>query len=688
MNEKNGGLGKGTPEKSAPDITAWNRLAQLNRPVCLQGGDLALCEQIGDEAFFEAVISRPILEWELQQWEAGGRKFAPWGCAMPSPQTYPTMKERPCFRCYDAPFTAGKRDFKAGVYQHDIEEDKDTKVKVPIDRWISSVLRVLSIVRTESGSEHGYLIEYVPHGESQPRREVMSQALLLGRGDEALRKLRDIGVSILGANSRHVRDYLDAEHLRFSAKEPDDFWTRVKVVGWYPMGERFVLPSQVIGAQEGVWFSGKNDGVLYGAGGNFEDWKPQVAAAGIENFYLQFALSCAFTGPLLEPLNIPGLGFHYFGDSTLGKSTALTIAASPWGSGEPGRFLLSWRNTINGLESQAVRRSSTLFPIDESHQVDPKTLDQAVYMLLNGTGKGRMDKNISAREIDHWRTCVLSSGERSIEMHQTAAKIDHKVGQTVRMIDVPVASGQYGLFTNIHGAKNGAEFSDALRGEAAGKNYGHAGPQFIMELINHYQGLSLSLRLDGALQEFEKIDGALGAQDRRVARCFALAAVAGELAIEWGILPWKKDSALIAAMEIFHQWKQTQPQSSGSKETQQVLKAVHDFIQTYGACFSDIDWIPMKDQHGRIVNAEAVIHERAGYWKDTGGKRIYLFTAKGLDKASGGFGTRKAAEVLDEIGALVEKDQDRKRRTKKWRTPEGDKVNFYWVDPEKLELNP
>jgi putative DNA primase/helicase len=599
--------------------------------------------------------------------------------AMPSPQTYPDLKDRPCFRCYSAPFAAG---FKAGVYQHVIEKDKDTQADVSVDRWICSILRVLAIVRTESGAEHGYLIEYVPHGESQPRREVMSQALLLGRGDDALRKLRDIGVSILGANSKHVRDYLDAEHLRFSVKEPDDFWTRVKVVGWYPMGKRFVLPNQVIGAQEGVWFSGQNDGVLYSAGGKFDDWKAQVAALCIDNFYLQLALSCAFTGPLLELLNIPGLGFHYFGDSTLGKSTALAIAASVWG---PERFMLSWRNTINGLEGQAVRRSSTLIPIDESHQVDPKTLGQAVYMLLNGIGKGRMDKSINAREIDHWRVCVLSSGERSIETHQTAAKIDHKVGQMVRMIDVPVVNGQYGLFTDIHGRKNGAEFSDALR-EAAGRNYGHAGIRFITELINRYQGLNLPVRLDSALQGFEKIDGPLGAQDRRVARSFALAAVAGELAIEWGILPWNKCSALIAAMEIFHTWKQTQPQSSGSKETQQLLQAVNDFIQTYGACFSDIDWAPRYDPSGRLINAEPVIHERAGYWKDIGGKRIYLFTSEGLAKASGGFGTRKAAEVLDSLGALVEKGAD--KRSKPTDTPDGNKKRLYWVDPEKLEDNP
>jgi putative DNA primase/helicase len=704
MNQKNGVPLSEAPRKKhaakqadfLAENTAWDRLAQLQleQPVLIIAGDLALCEQIGDDAFFRLAASRPVPEWGWRQWErqrkTGEPKFIPMG-AITSPQTYPAIKERPCFRCYDAPFKRGNRDFKAGVYRHVTEEDKDTKIEVPVDLWICSLLRVLFIVRTESGSEHGYLIEYVPHGESQPRRMVMSQALLLGRGDEALRELRAIGVSVLGANARHVCEYLDAEHLRFSAIEPTDFWTRTKVVGWYPVGKRFVLPNQVIGAQEGVWFSGKPDDVLYNAGGKFEDWKTQIAEPCIDNYYLQFALSCGFAGPLLEPLNIPGLGFHYYGDSTTGKSTALTIAASVWGSPEPGRFLLSWRSTSNGLEAQAASRSSTLIPLDESHQADPKVLDDAVYLLLNGISKARMKKDIAASEITSWRNAVLSSGERSIETHQAAAKIDHKVGQTVRMIDVPVVKNQYGLFSDIHGAKNGAEFSDALR-KAAGENYGHAGIKFIAELISRYLGLSLPARLDAALQNFEKV-GTLGAQDWRVARSFALAAVPGELAIEWAIIPWKTDSALMAAMEIFDQWKQTQPQTAKNKEDAQILKSLLDFLGAYGDTrFTDIKPKTFMDYTVkppvRKKSEEQSIPKginRAGYWEeDTSGKRIYMLYPAALKEAAGQFERERILDALSAAGALAATGTG-SEKAKRRRTPDGGNPKLYWIDPEKLE---
>jgi hypothetical protein len=162
------------------------------------------------------------------------------------------------------------------------------------------------------------------------------------------------------------------------------------------------------------------------------------------------------------------------------------------------------------------------------------------------------------------------------------------------------------------------------------KHYGHAGPLFVEELIKRYANLKLPTRLDAMLQAFGT---PLSAQDMRVARSFAVAALAGELAIEWGILPWDEKSALIAAIEIFNHWKTTQPQSAKSKEAEQLLKAVRDFIQTYGACFSDINWVAMADGNGRIINPEPVVHERAGYWKQVGkDHRIYLFTAHGLHK--------------------------------------------------------
>jgi putative DNA primase/helicase len=571
--------------------------------------------------------------------------------------------------------------YREGVYYHFVEKQKDSTgivMNVPVDLWICSVLWVLCIVRTDSGNGHAYLIEYIPHGETQSRRAVLPQALLLGRGEEALKVLRDLGISVLGRKAKYVREYLDSEHLKFSSrKTPDDFWTSVKVIGWEPVGERFILPDQIIGRQTGVWFNGNTNVVQYKKSGDFNAWNTMIAGPCQGNSYLVLALSCAFAGTVLDPLNIPGLGFHYYGDSTIGKSTALVIATSVWGS---PKYMITWRTTLNGLEIQAESRSSTLIVVDESHQVDPKSLDAAVYMLLNGTAKARMNRDTSARDIPRWAACVLSSGERSIETHQINANIEHKVGQTVRIVDVPVVTGEHGLFEHIHNAKNGAEFSDALRAAAA-LNFGHAGPLFVQRFIDNYATLRLGERMADVLKQFGE---SLSAQDTRVARSFAVVALAGELAIEWGILPWPPRSTLRAAVEIFNYWKSTQPESTRSKETAQIIRGFSGFIETREADFSDADWVPQLDQYGRVINQEPVIRERAGYWKEINGKRFYCFNREGFTRASCGFGARKAAEILDATGALVEKE-DGKRTKNVWIPQLKRSLRLYMVDPEKLE---
>jgi putative DNA primase/helicase len=301
-------------------------------------------------------------------------------------------------------------------------------------------------------------------------------------------------------------------------------------------------------------------------------------------------------------------------------------------------------------------------------------------MLLNGTAKARMNKDTSPREIEHWRACVLSSGERSIETHQTTAKIDHKIGQTVRIIDVPVVNGQHGLFTNIHKANNGAEFADALR-NAAAKHYGHAGLLFIQKLIDNYASLKLSSGLSALQKAFGEN---LNAQDTRVARSFAAIALAGELAIKWGILPWEEGSAVTAAVEIFNRWKTTQPQSTKSKEHEQILRCLSDFIDAHGnSRFLDINWSPgVNPRTGLELDKDPLVRDQVGYFDDSSDSRIYLFTSGGLREATKGFDFKRVLEALDEARAFAKTGATQKTVTT--RVPEGGVKDLYHIDPAKL----
>jgi putative DNA primase/helicase len=233
--------------------------------------------------------------------------------------------------------------------------NRKTAIEVPVDPRICSVLEVLAIVRTRSGGGHGYLIEFIPHGETRVRRKILSQAALLGRPEEALKALRDIGVSVLQKHAKLVRDYLDSQHLRFSAERPEDFWESVDLVGWHSP-ECFVLPSEIIGNQNGVWFNLCGEPAQYDKRGHLADWQQNVAALCVGNPYLLFAVSSSLSGPLLEPLNIQSIGNHLHGDSSTGKTTSLDVATSVWG---PRDFRLTWSQTVNRLEEHAASRCDT-----------------------------------------------------------------------------------------------------------------------------------------------------------------------------------------------------------------------------------------------------------------------------------------------------------------------------------------
>ena len=246
---------------------------------------------------------------------------------------FPPPSKRPVFCCYDHAFVVDGKRYKAGVYYHVIRREKDEEGKiteVPEDLWICSVLKVVSIVRTRGRREHSYLLEYSTHGESSPRTTVFSQSLLLSRPEDAFRELRSLGVSVLAKNAKFVREYLDAEHLKFGVHTPESFAELAKAIGWH--GDKtFILPGRIIGEQSRVWFGGCGESADYSSGGTSENWKKNVAELAIGNDYLVFGIAFGFAGPLLEPLNLPGVAAHLHGDSSAGKTSIQSAAGSVWG---------------------------------------------------------------------------------------------------------------------------------------------------------------------------------------------------------------------------------------------------------------------------------------------------------------------------------------------------------------------
>src|SRR5205814_2019805 len=107
-------------------------------------------------------------------------------------------------------------------------------------------------------------------------------------------------------------------------------------------------------------------------------------------------------------------GFHLVGGSSIGKTTALLVAGSVCGGGGIGGYLRSWRATSNGLEGVAAAHCDSLLCLDEMGQVNSHEAGASAYMLANGVGKARANRNGESKPASEWRTIFLSTGELSL----------------------------------------------------------------------------------------------------------------------------------------------------------------------------------------------------------------------------------------------------------------------------------
>lgn len=134
-----------------------------------------------------------------------------------------------------------------------------------------------------------------------------------------------------------------------------------------------------------------------------------------------FAICLGFAAPLLEFTSEESGGFHFYGESSKGKSTCARALCSLWGPANERGEMGTWRTTDNGLESAAAAHTHLPLILDEIGQASPALLASIIYMLRNERGKGRATKGLEARRVLTWRLLFLSTGEETIEDYAAKA---------------------------------------------------------------------------------------------------------------------------------------------------------------------------------------------------------------------------------------------------------------------------
>jgi putative DNA primase/helicase len=456
-----------------------------------------------------------------------------------------------------------------GVWHQGI--DQDGKQKSP--EWICSRLNVDALTRDQDGGGWGYLLTFADPLH-HAKQWAMPSRMLAGDGGEYRATLLNMGLRI--ATTPRARNLL-TQYIQ--TRTPEEFASCTDRIGWHS-GRSFVLPRETIGdgAERIVFQSDNAVENTFRSKGTPEQWRERVGELCIGNTRLAFAVACAFAGPLLRPAGMESGGFHYRGDSSSGKTTALKLAASVYGGAS---YLQRWRSTDNALEATAAQHSDCLLILDELAQIDPKTAGECAYMLANEQGKARATRNGTPRARQAWRLLFLSAGELGLADHMAEGMKRTRTGQEVRMADIPADAGMgLGAFEELHGHAGGAAFAKHVTHQAQAV-YGAPGRAWLEWLTTNADTLKASIRKSADALASQLIPKDSSGQVERVGARFALVGAAGELATEAGLTGWPAGESEAAARACFNAWLAARG-GNGNGEVQAMLRAVRRFLETHG----------------------------------------------------------------------------------------------------------
>ncbi|KZE25327.1 DUF927 domain-containing protein [Crenobacter luteus] len=554
---------------------------------------------------------------------------------------------KPAKRAKRSPAGTGGNPFKVtetGVYFQ--TEDMDAA------QWVCAPLTILARTRDHQGLNWGLLVRFTDPDGADREWNIPAEMLASSEGAEVIKGLLSMGL-LIGAGPKARQRLL--EYLqRFDGAERA---TLVNRLGWH--GPVFLLPEGHLGDGGAalVYQAASRQRELMACAGSLEGWRAEIGRYCVGNHRFAFAASVAFAAPLLDVVGAESGGFHFFGDSSQGKTTLLQVAASVYGA--PG-YLQTWRATDNALEAIAAAYSDCLLPLDEIHQCDPRIVGETVYMLGNGRGKARANDRGGARgAVAEWRLLFLSSGEKTLEAHMAEARKEMKAGMEIRLLAVPADAGAgLGLFHALHDKPNGKALADQLKAAVA-SHYGHPARAFLTRLVS--ERASIGALIVEQMRRFaaDVVPAGAHGQVHRAAARFALVAVAGELASAWGITGWPKGAAWESARVCFADWL-TLRGTSGNREDDTMLGKVRLFFEQHGeARFTRLSpETLLHEQDGRGPDPDLHAPKtllRCGYRaKDavSGVLRYYVFPESFRQEVCAGLDVARVCKLLQQAGAL------------------------------------
>jgi Domain of unknown function (DUF927) len=236
---------------------------------------------------------------------------------------------------------AGREFVKAdpGVYVVEQKLNRKTMTTTHELLHICTPLKITS--RTADVDDHnsgvGRVIEFVNDCGRWTSHVVELHELFGTSRDAIVKYFSERGVKF---KSRGILEFVD--YLQWAGASQDSVTYTTSQIGWH--GDVFVLPEESIGGDIKFINKESDSECPYVKRGTLEGW--QEIAKMIEGSPISMlATAATFAGPLMKKHSTElGIGIHFFGETSKGKTTAISAAVSAWGV--PKHLVNNWNNTI------------------------------------------------------------------------------------------------------------------------------------------------------------------------------------------------------------------------------------------------------------------------------------------------------------------------------------------------------
>jgi hypothetical protein len=263
--------------------------------------------------------------------------------------------------------------------------------------------------------------------------------------------------------------------------------------------------------------------------GTLDGWLEAWAVAA-DRPVARLAVYAALASAILPWTTDRGCVLDIWGETSIGKTTALNLAASVWG--QPRGMVGKWASTLTYRERSASLLSCLPLLLDDTRQIPPKEreqIGQTVYQLADGQGKGR-GFTFGAQVRAVWCSFTISTGESPL-------------------LGTSQDEGARARCLSVEGAPFGDRAQASTVGRATERHYGHLGAAFV--------DAALAVGRDWINAQWEARDAAWaealsahGGLASRLAAHIAAIEVAAYLAHRQCGLPFGSDDEIATAINV------------------------------------------------------------------------------------------------------------------------------------------